>query len=345
MAEKGKVIEVAEGDNPCATLGRCAASVRQTMNGAAAVDKDCSEEASPEHCFVATDINHAFYSRVGNKLDKYYLNEMFTGFVDSLNEDQVFMRKLHDMFGTQAGKEANTTLQFKFLDNDNHKYCSDIIVILFINRAYGEGGKKNICHISLHSESPNYKTIAVSQGTRSGVRAGCTFYEKGPPGTTAGESSAFHYKIENFFWTPGASKYTLKEHQQPWKNLNINNSTPPMFLSDHHEFDMDRKELCEIWNTPLKAWSNCNNILTRGEKVHNEIYNKFIKEWNAYVKGDSLKRHADVMLGVPRFPRKSTSRSRSRSQSRSNSSVREGGSRTRRRARRKNTTRRRMARR
>ena len=139
----------------------------------------------------------------------------------------------------------------------------------------------------------------------------------------------------------------MKEHQQPWKNLDINPSKPPMFLSNHHEFDIDRELLCEIWKTPLKAWSNCNNVLTRGEKVHNEIYNKFVKKWNEYVKGDSLKRHADVMLGLPRFPRKSRSSSQSRSQSRSRSNLalREGGSRKLRMNRRKNTSRRRMARR
>jgi hypothetical protein len=113
--------------------------------------------------------------------------------------------------------------------------------------------------------------------------SGCGFYEKDLGQKTNG-STSFHYKIENLKW--GASGTDFRSKDQPYKILHINQHTPYKFIIDDH------RDFHNVNDDTIKK--NYKNKITddeikEGLQMHKIIYSMFVRYWNNYVKGSTIR--------------------------------------------------------
>jgi hypothetical protein len=296
-------------------IANCITSVKSNNTG---VVTECKGKASKESCFITTDLNKQFYHSVGDKFNKDAIKDLFQGIATELTEN--YDNEIRTLF--DIGKTVGSAVKFKFVNNDNHQYCDDMIGVFYLEKAGKvKADTKNIFHISLHSEMPNY-----TLDKRRSLSA-CGFYTKGEKNTDDEGPGAFHYKIENIFWSPSSKQ--LRENEQPWKRLNINRSTPSMFIHDTTDFELfsyeifrNHYKISQIKDDALKS------KIEDGNKLHKKIYNMFVERWNKYVSSSESLEHNAMKLLVKGHISASKSKSRSRSRSRSRSPSR-GGRRTR----------------
>jgi len=294
-------------------IAPCITSVKSNTG----IITECEGKAPKESCFITNDLNKQFYHSVGDKFNTYAIKALFESIANELTtnyDDEI--RSLFDI-----AKTVSSAVKFKFLDNDNHRKCDDIVGVFYLEKA-GKGGTaptKNIFHISLHSEMPKYIRDA-----RRSISA-CGFYEKGEKNTENEGPGAFHYKIENIFWSPSDSQ--LREAEQPWKRLNINRSTPSMFIHNTANFDLSYDFFRRKYKSTQISDEDLETKIKDGNTLHKKIYNMFVERWNKYVIRDSLESSV-IKLFVKGHISASKSKSRSRSRSRSRSPSR-GGRRTR----------------
>jgi len=265
MAEENK-------EDPCENM--CAEQLKGP--GGSIVHCEKTREELSKSCFLPRVLEEKFYDYVPpKKMEKESLLKMFDEFAMKITEDNAVKSIYHKIF---ADSKSKPQIKCKYLTNDNHTHCDDIIVKFYIEKMIKGGGTKNIFHIALHSRFPVYK-----RGKRRAL-SGCGFYEKKVDEEHDG-SGAFHYKIENLKWTKSGVELRSDQIPQPYKKFNINRDYSYRFNADHSDFHLDNKEIIQAFYKSKKE-ELTDETFQEGIKMHKLIYDLFVPFWNKYVTED-----------------------------------------------------------
>lgn len=239
---------------------------------------------TPAKCFLDRDSERAFYTAIDWSVLKENIPNYMNYFLAQIVSDTALTKEIETLYGygplqeKKEGRRDNyAEFRFKLVENEDYKFCNNLIlkVLLYRGDIARVKQSKVLFHISLHPKLPDY----VRNKLRS--RSGCGYYKKPSANAAAAgagapeeENSPFGYAIESIDWD--GPLLTADNVNRPWLPLLADARVPGTFKRNPARFETLFKEGFTDGRKEGKELPNLDLV----NKVHKDLYNKFIDTWN-----------------------------------------------------------------